>query len=68
MYMDTITKKGRYPLAFIRGFASVFNLSGSLFIDVPDLSGGLERDSAMLKQDWIRIGGDIRNAMDKINA
>jgi hypothetical protein len=53
--------------AFLRGFASAFDLSGTAFIELPDLSAGFEQDAQALHGDWQRIGGDIRSAMDQVS-
>jgi hypothetical protein len=53
--------------AFLRGFASAFDLSGTTFIDIPDLSAGFEQDAQALQGDWQRIGADIRVAMDQVS-
>jgi hypothetical protein len=52
--------------AFLKGFASVFDLSGKTFIDVSDFSGGFARDKKALQGDWVKVGADIRNAMNQV--
>ncbi|MCL1993143.1 MAG: hypothetical protein FWG66_09360 [Spirochaetes bacterium] len=51
--------------AFLKGFASVFDLSGRTF-EFPDFSGGFERDAKALAGDWQKVGGDLRKAMNQI--
>ena len=49
---------------FLKGFASAFDLSGQTFMDdIPDYSGGFERDAQVLRGDWERIENDLRKAM-----
>jgi hypothetical protein len=49
--------------AFIKGFASAFDLGGHTYVSIPDLTRGAERDREALKGDWTRVGSDIRHAM-----
>ena len=52
--------------AFLKGFASAFDFSGRHLVDLQSVPGGFERDGMMLRGDWIRVGGDIRKAMDMV--
>ena len=50
--------------SFLKGFASAFDLSGqTLTEDIPDFSGGFERDAKVLRGDWERVENDLRKAM-----
>ncbi|GHV88777.1 hypothetical protein AGMMS50267_11370 [Spirochaetia bacterium] len=51
---------------FLKGFASAFDITGTAFIEIPDFSTGLQRDGQALRQDWRRIGGDLRSAMNQV--
>jgi hypothetical protein len=53
--------------SLLKGFSSVFNLSGQTFLDMPDFSGGFQRDGAALRGDWQRVGDDLRKAMNQIS-
>jgi len=50
--------------AFLKGFASAFDFSGRHLADIQSAPGGFERDRMMLQGDWIRVGSDIRSAMN----
>ena len=56
----TITPKTKLN-AFMRGFASAFNLSGGM--SLPDTAAGFERDAQSLSMDWQRVGLDMQKAM-----
>jgi hypothetical protein len=61
---NNIRKMGRNTIqAFVQGFASAFDLTGGTYIFIPDLMNGQERDKAALREDWNRIGNDIKRAM-----
>ena len=62
--MNTIAKDKMK--AFIRGFASAFDLSGKHLIDLKEIPSGFERDRMMLRRDWQRIGNDLRKSMNYI--
>jgi len=49
---------------FLKGFTSVFDITGQFMLDIPDLNKGFQRDAEALKNDWYRIGGDIKKSMD----
>jgi hypothetical protein len=54
-------------MAFLKGFVSTFDLSGNTLIDnMPDFSGGFERDARVLRGDWERIENDLRKAMGQV--
>jgi hypothetical protein len=46
------------------GWASIFDLSGSISKSLPDYEKGPARDAAALRGDWIKTGSDIRRGMD----
>ena len=50
--------------AFLKGFASAFDITGQTLLDIPDFSSGFQRDTEALRGDWRMVGGDIRKAMD----
>jgi hypothetical protein len=52
--------------SLLKGFSSVFNLSGQTFLDMPDFSGGFQRDGAALRGDWQRVGDDLKKAMERV--
>ena len=53
--------------AFLKGFASAFDLSGQSFMnDLPDFSGGFAHDGQALRGDWQQVGDDLREAMGQI--
>jgi len=52
--------------AFLKGFASTFDLSGRHLVELHGIPGGFERDGMMLRGDWDRIGNDMRKAMDTV--
>jgi hypothetical protein len=58
--------KNRMIQAFIKGFASAFDLSGRAFIDISDFSDGFERDKKALQGDWQKIGNDMRIAVNQV--
>ena len=67
--MDTTKPepKVNFILAFLKGFASAFDLCGQTFTnDIPDFSGGFERDGRVLRSDWERIENDLRKAMGRV--
>jgi hypothetical protein len=47
--------------AFLKGFASAFDITGG--IKTPDPATGWERDGAAIRGDWQRVGDDMRRAM-----
>jgi hypothetical protein len=51
-------------LAFLRGFASAFDITGQTLLDIPDLRAGFQRDAEAIRGDWQQVGGDLRQAMD----
>ena len=59
--MKTQTKRA----GFLHGFASAFDLSGGRLISVDDLKKGSIRDRDALAGDWVKVGRDIRTAMDR---
>jgi len=52
--------------AFLKGFVSVFDITGQTLVSFPDLSKGLQKDAEALRGDWQRIGIDFRIAMDTV--
>ena len=63
--MKARTAKTAKLLAFLRGFASAFDITGKTF-EFPDFSGGFERDREALAGDWQRVGNDLRSAMSQV--
>ncbi|MDR0290423.1 MAG: hypothetical protein LBI06_05755 [Treponema sp.] len=61
--MNTVAKENMR--AFLKGFASAFDLSGSTLIGRRDIPGGFERDRMMLGGDWMHIGNDMKKAMHR---
>jgi hypothetical protein len=64
--MNTTKPKWSKLAAFLKGFASAYDMSGRTFMDVPDFSGGFERDGKALRGDWQRVGDDLRKAMGQV--
>jgi hypothetical protein len=52
--------------AFLKGFASAFDITGQSFISIPDLDSGFQRDREALMGDWQRVGDDMRRAMNLV--
>jgi hypothetical protein len=52
--------------AFLKGFASAFDITGQAFISIPDLDTGFQRDCEALRGDWQRVGDDMRRAMNVV--
>ena len=48
--------------AFLKGFFSVFDITGKTF-GFPDYSKGNSLDREAIAKDWINVGNDIRKAM-----
>ena len=68
--MDTkILKKDKSSfLSFFKGFASAFDITGQTFMEnLPDFSGGFERDARVLRRDWEQVGNDLKKAMGQIS-
>ena len=62
--MSNVRDTGRNTIqAFIRGFASVFDLTGGVYIFVPNLMNGQEKDKVAIREDWNRVGDDIKRSM-----
>jgi hypothetical protein len=59
----TLSKEGRLR-GFLKGFMSAFDLSGQSLISIPDLDSGFQQDYEAIKGDWIRVGDDMRRAMN----
>jgi hypothetical protein len=60
---DKIPKNGKLR-AFLDEFALAFDLTGG--VKLPDYSNGFEYDREALAGDWLRIGNDLRKAMDQV--
>jgi len=60
------TQTNQYILAFLKGFLSVYDLTGQTFIDMPYFPNGFERDRIMLRGDWMKVGSDIKKAMNQV--
>jgi hypothetical protein len=50
---------------FLHGFASAFDMSGGRLISIDDLKRGPTSDREALAGDWVKVGRDIRTAMDR---
>ena len=66
MGMDIMNTKFYMVNGFLKGFSSVFNLSGQAFLTIPDLKTGFERDREAIAGDWQRIGRDMRNSINQV--
>jgi len=67
--METTNPKPQFNgiASFLKGFASAFDISGQTFMDdIPDYSGGFERDARVLRSDWERVENDLRKAMGQV--
>jgi hypothetical protein len=65
--MKTTKSKQTRILAFLKGFASAFDISGTTFMnDLPDFSGGFARDGLALRGDWQQVGDDLRKVMGQV--
>jgi len=49
--------------AFIRGWSSLFDLTGA-FVSLPETLNGPARDAQALRSDWQAVGQDIRQGMN----
>jgi hypothetical protein len=49
---------------FLKGFASAFDITGQTLLDFPDFDTGFQKDAEALRNDWQRVGDDLRIAMD----
>lgn len=52
----------QHPL--LKGFVSIFDLTGQTYIRIPDLKNGQDRDKESLRGDWYTVGNDLRRAID----
>jgi hypothetical protein len=52
--------------AFLRGFASAFDITGQTLLDLPDFNTGFQRDAEALRSDWRQVGNSLRAAMDSL--
>lgn len=50
--------------AFLKGFASTFDITGQTLLNIPDFTKGFYRDAIALRGDWQKVGNDLRAAMD----
>jgi hypothetical protein len=65
--METTKPNQSKLAAFLKGFASAFDLTGQTLMDVlPNLSDGFERDRQAIAGDWQQIGNDLRKAMGQV--
>jgi hypothetical protein len=53
----------KFP-TFLKGFASAFDITGQTLLDFPDFDTGFQKDAEALRNDWQRVGNDLRTAMD----
>ena len=49
---------------FLKGFASAFDITGQTLLDFPDFTTGFQRDAEALRNDWLRVGNDLKVVMD----
>jgi hypothetical protein len=61
---DKLSKNGKLR-AFLKGFASAFDITGG--VKAPDPTTGWERDGAAIRGDWQRVGDDMRRAMNIVS-
>jgi len=54
--------------AFLKGFASAFDITGQTLLERPNLQAGFQRDAEALRGDWIMVGNDLRKAMDTVKS
>ena len=52
--------------AFLKGFLSAYDLSGRTIFDLSSFSNAFERDKIMLQGDWIKVGNDMKNAINQV--
>ena len=64
--MDVIKLDSASLNCFLKGISSVFCLSGTSFMEIPDLETGFARDREAIQKDWLRIGDDMRRAMAQV--
>jgi hypothetical protein len=65
--METTKPNQSKLAAFLKGFASAFDISGqTLMDDIPDFSGGFARDAKALRGDWEKVENDLRKAMGQV--
>jgi hypothetical protein len=62
--MENTPPKNGTLRAFLKGFASAFDITGQSFISIPDLNSGFQNDCEALRGDWQRVGDDMRRAMN----
>jgi C-terminal processing protease CtpA/Prc len=63
--MNTVTRNNMK--AFLKGFASAFDFSGRILVDLREIPGGFDRDRIMLQRDWTLIGNDIRKGISTVD-
>jgi len=62
--MNNVRNTGKNTIfAFVRGFASVFDLTGGTYVFIPNFLNGQEKDKSAIREDWNRIGDDIKRSM-----
>ncbi len=61
-----LVMKSRRLKAVSRGWASIFDLSGSIVSSLPDYENGPERDGKALHDDWTVTGKDIRRGIELV--
>lgn len=54
--------------AFIKGWASVLDLSGWFSVSIPDYRNGPQRDREAIAGDWETVGQDLRQSMDHLSS
>ena len=68
--MRVILEKQERRRLFLNGFASIFDITGSLFLrnGRNDNLSGFQKDYLAMRGDWINIGNDMRKAMNREKA
>jgi hypothetical protein len=65
--MEISLKKTERVRHFIRGFRSIFDMSGKNFIGTAqDEDSGFRRDYLALLGDWEALGNDMRKAINRV--
>ena len=54
--------------AFLKGWASVLDLSGLFSVSIPDYRNGPQRDMEAIAGDWETVGQDLRQSMHRFSS
>jgi hypothetical protein len=60
--MNNKKSKNSAISAFLKGFASAFDITGG--VETPDPNDGFRKDTEAIRGDWQRVGDDMRRAMN----